>query len=110
TTRRGPFHSGAAMRSRYPSTDPLPELTERDRREKQTSTRCCADPAVAGGRVLSVGNAPEGIAVGTSGIAAVAVRNPDGVVLIDVDTGAVRRTVPTTGAARHLSLATPGGP
>ena len=76
-----------------------------------------AEPAIAPtptarpvGRVLSVGNAPEGIAVGTSGIAAVAVRNPDGVVLIDVDTGAVRRTVPTTGAARHLSLATPGGP
>jgi YD repeat-containing protein len=38
------------------------------------------------------------------------VRNPDGVELIDAATGAVRQTVPTVGAARHLSLAGPDGP
>jgi hypothetical protein len=62
------------------------------------------------GKVVPIGNAPEGIVVGTSGIGAVAVRNPDGVELIDAITGAVRQTVPTVGAARHLSLAGPDGP
>jgi YD repeat-containing protein len=76
-----------------------------------------AEPATAGapagppvGTVVPVGNAPEGIVVGTSGIAAVAVRNPDGVALIDARTGALRRVVPTSAAARHLSLAGPDGP
>jgi YD repeat-containing protein len=76
-----------------------------------------AEPANAGlpvvppaGKVVSIGNAPEGIVIGTSGIGAVAVRNPDGVELIDAATGAVRQTVPTRGAARHLSLAGPNGP
>ena len=62
------------------------------------------------GKVVPIGNAPEGIVIGTSGIGAVAVRNPDGVELIDAATGAVRQTVPTAGAARHLSLAGPDGP
>lgn len=76
-----------------------------------------AEPATAGlltvpplGRVVPVGDAPEGVVVGTSGIAAVAVRNPDGVALIDAGTGAVRQTIRTAGAARHLSLAGPDGP
>ena len=76
-----------------------------------------AEPATAGapavppaGSVVPIGNAPEGIVVGTSGIGAVAVRNPDGVQLIDAAIGAVRQTVPTVGAARHLSLAGPDGP
>ena len=76
-----------------------------------------AEPATAGppvvppaGTVVPVGNAPEGVVVATSGIGAVAVRNPDGVELIDAATGAVRQTVPTVGAARHLSLAEPAGP
>jgi YD repeat-containing protein len=81
------------------------------------AARPAAEPAIAGvpavppaGNVVPIGNAPEGIAIGTSGIAAVAVRNPDGVELIDAATGAVRQTVPTDGAARHLSLAGPDGP
>jgi hypothetical protein len=62
------------------------------------------------GTVVPVGNAPEGIVIGQSGIGAVAVRNPDGVALFDAATGALRQTVPTRGAARHLSLAGPDGP
>lgn len=62
------------------------------------------------GRVVPLGNAPEGVVIGTSGIAAVAVRNPNGVVLIDAATGAERSRVPTPSAARHLSLAGPDGP
>ena len=76
-----------------------------------------AEPANAGapavppvGTVVQVGNAPEGIVIGQSGIGAVAVRNPDGVVLFDAATGALRQTIPTRGAARHLSLAGPDGP
>lgn len=76
-----------------------------------------AEPATAGplatrpaGRVVPVGNAPEGVVVGASGIAAVAVRQPDAIQLVDVATGAVRQSVPTRGAARHLGLAAPNGP
>lgn len=76
-----------------------------------------AEPAIAGaptavppGRVVAIGPAPEGIAIGRSGIGAVAVRNPDGVELFDAATGVVRRMVPTAGAARHLSLAGSDGP
>ncbi|MBV9722431.1 MAG: hypothetical protein JO082_11010 [Mycobacterium sp.] len=76
-----------------------------------------AEPATAGapavppaGKVVKIGNAPEGIVVGRSGIGAVAVRKPDGVELINAATGAVRQMVPTLGAARHLSLAGPDGP
>ncbi|CCQ14840.1 putative uncharacterized protein [Rhodococcus sp. AW25M09] len=66
-----------------------------------------ADPI---GTVVPFPGAPEGVVVGTSGIAAAAVREPDGVVLFDAATGAVRQMVPTTGAPRHLSLAGPDGP
>lgn len=76
-----------------------------------------AEPATAGqlrtppaGRVVSIGAAPEGIVVGRSGVGAVAVRNPDGVVLFTAATGVVRRRISTTAAARHLSLAGPDGP
>ncbi len=76
-----------------------------------------AEPAPAGvptvppaGKVVPVPNGPEGIVIGTSGIAAIAVRDPAAIVLVDASTGAMRRTVPTDGAARHLSLAGPDGP
>jgi DNA-binding beta-propeller fold protein YncE len=62
------------------------------------------------GLVVPIGNAPEGIVVGASGLGAVAVRDPDAVQIFDATTGAVRRTVPTLGAARHLELAGPDGP
>ncbi|MGC1737187.1 YncE family protein [Mycobacterium sp.] len=90
-----------------PNTTPVPTR----------ATAPAAEPATAGapavppvGKVIPIGNAPEGIVIGTSGIGAVAARNPDGVELIDAATGAVRQTVPTVGAARHLSLAGPDGP
>jgi YD repeat-containing protein len=68
-------------------------------------------PAVPpAGKVVPLPNGPEGIVIGTSGVAAIAVRNPAAVVLVDASTGAVRRTIPTSGAARHLSLAGPDGP
>jgi len=90
-----------------PTTTPVPAR----------ATTPAAEPATAGapavppvGKVVPIGNAPEGIVIGTSRIGAVAVRNPGGVEVIDAATGAVRQTVPTVGAARHLSLAGPDGP
>jgi DNA-binding beta-propeller fold protein YncE len=76
-----------------------------------------AEPGTAGapavppaGLVVPIGNAPEGIVVGASGVGAVAVRNPNEVVLFDAGTGSVRQIVPTTGAARHLELVGADGP
>ncbi|MGO4442014.1 hypothetical protein AB4Z42_01520 [Mycobacterium sp. 2YAF39] len=76
-----------------------------------------AEPAPAGtptvaptGNVMPITSGPEGIVIGTSGIAAIAVRNPAGVVLVDSRTGVVRQTIRMDGAARHLSLAGLDGP
>jgi len=81
------------------------------------SARPPAEPAVAGpptappaGKVVPLPNGPEGIVVGTSGVAAIAVRDPGAIVLVDSTTGEVRKTVPADGAARHLSLAGSDGP
>jgi DNA-binding beta-propeller fold protein YncE len=62
------------------------------------------------GKVVAVADGPEGIVVGMSGVAAIAVRDPAAIALVDAATGVVRRTIPTEGAARHLSLAGPDGP
>ncbi len=82
-----------------------------------SSTPNAAEPAVAPaptaapiGRVIEVGNEPEGVVIGSSGIAAVGVRRPDAVTLVNVRTGALVRSIPTNGAPRHLELAGPDGP
>ena len=63
------------------------------------------------GRVVPVGNKPEGIAVDAkTGIAAVALTNPNELALVDVNTLAVKKRIPLPGAPRHLRLARPGGP
>lgn len=63
------------------------------------------------GRVIEVGSAPEGIvADATTRTVAVAVRDPDGLVLLDADTGAVTGRAELPGELRHLQLAGPGGP
>jgi len=63
------------------------------------------------GRVLKVGNNPEAVAIDSSGTAAVGLKNPDGIALVDLDAGAVRKVVSTDGGApRHLDLAGPDGP
>jgi YD repeat-containing protein len=90
-----------------PTRTPVPARAARPAAEPATAEVPAVPPA---GKVVPIGNAPEGIVIGKSGIGAVAVRNPDGVELIDAATGAVRQTVPTVGAARHLSLAGPDGP
>ena len=71
-------------------------------------------PAAAGdlpGRQVRVGSAPEGVVVDAqTRIAAVATRDPNELVLIDVDTGDIRGRTPLPGVVRHLQLARPGGP
>jgi DNA-binding beta-propeller fold protein YncE len=63
------------------------------------------------GRVVAVGTKPEGIAVDpVTRLAAVALRDPGRVALVDVRTGRVARRVAVPGTARHLQLAAPGGP
>lgn len=77
-----------------------------------------AEPAVApvptvppAGRTVPVGSVPEGIvADGPSRRVAVGVREPNQLVLLDTDSGAVTNRVPLPGVLRHLQVAVPGGP
>jgi DNA-binding beta-propeller fold protein YncE len=63
------------------------------------------------GRQIQVGSAPEGVVVdAVTRTVAVAERNPNELVLIDADTGAIRERTPLPGFVRHLQLAAPGGP
>jgi len=62
------------------------------------------------GTVLGLVGTPEGVAVDLSGTVAVNVREPDGLVIFDLATPTVRRTIALGGSARHLSLAGPDGP
>lgn len=63
------------------------------------------------GRIVPVGPAPEGVVVdAVTRAVAVAKRNPNELVLINADTGAVTGRTPLPGFVRHLQLAAPGGP
>ncbi|MGI9001461.1 MAG: YncE family protein [Pseudonocardia sp.] len=77
-----------------------------------------AEPAVAppvtaapAGRVVDVGSVPEGIvADAQTRTVAVGVRDPDQLVLLNIDSGAITARVPLPGVLRHLQLVGPGGP
>lgn len=77
-----------------------------------------AEPAVSPpvttappGRIVPVGAVPEGIvADDVTRRVAVGVREPNQLVLLDADSGAVANRVPLPGVLRHLQLAAPGGP
>jgi DNA-binding beta-propeller fold protein YncE len=63
------------------------------------------------GRVVAVGDSPEGVAVdAVTRTVAVAKRDPNELVLLNADTGAITARTPLPGFARHLQLAAPGGP
>ena len=65
----------------------------------------------APGRSVGVGAGAEGVAVDpVSRLVAVAVRDPATLVLLGADDLRVRRRIPLPGAARHVTLAGPGGP
>jgi DNA-binding beta-propeller fold protein YncE len=63
------------------------------------------------GRVVPVGNKPEGMAADArTGLLAVALTDPDELALVDMRTLEVVRRLALPGAPRHLRLAGPGGP
>lgn len=63
------------------------------------------------GRATPVGEHPEGVVVDPrTGLAAVALRDPDRLRLVDAGSGRVVRDVALPGTVRHLTLAAPGGP
>ncbi len=63
------------------------------------------------GTVVPLPGAPEGLAFDpVTNLLAVAVRDPGGIVLVDGTTGAEKTRIALPGAARHLTLAAPGGP
>jgi hypothetical protein len=67
--------------------------------------------AAPAGRVIDVGARPEGVIADTAtGLVAVAVREPNALVLVDARTGAVNDRAELPGFLRHLQLAAPGGP
>ena len=68
-----------------------------------------ASAPAAPGRVLPLEGRPEGIVVTTTGVAAVALRGPDRLALVDLDSGEVT-DVPLASSARHLTLVSPTGP
>ena len=77
-----------------------------------------AEPATApapartpGGKIVEVGAGPEGVVFDTeSGLAAVGVRDPSQLVLVDGASGTVRERVDLPAPPRHLSLQRAGGP
>lgn len=79
--------------------------------------RPAAEPAPAppqaqpAGRLIDVGAQPEGvIADAATGLVAVAVRQPNALVLVDARAGTVTDRIELPGSLRHLQLAGPGGP
>lgn len=81
--------------------EPLPPPAE-----PATSPPVTVPPA---GRTVPVGTAPEGIvADGPSRRVAIGVRQPDQLVLLDPDSGAVASRVPLPGVLRHLQVEEPG--
>jgi hypothetical protein len=68
-----------------------------------------ASAQAAPGRVLPLDGRPEGIVVTSTGVAAVALRKPDRLSLVDLASGSATE-VPLASSARHLTLATPTGP
>lgn len=76
--------------------------------EPGRSPELSVDPA---GTVRTLAEQPEGMVYDAdTGILAVAVREPNRLLLVDGATGAVRAEVELPGHARHLQLAGPGGP
>lgn len=76
--------------------------------EPADSPEPTVDPA---GTVVPLDPDAEGMVFDpVTGLLAVAVRDPDRLLLVDGATGAAVREVPLPGHARHLQLAAPGGP
>ena len=103
TTTTGLIPSGVPTEGSRPDTEGLPPPAE----PQQAPPPSRPPP----GRQVPVGASPEGVVVdAVSRRVAVAVREPNELVLLDADTGAVTGRTPLPGFGRHLQLAAPGGP
>jgi DNA-binding beta-propeller fold protein YncE len=103
TPTTGLLPPGVPTEGTRPDTSRLPLAAEPQSAPKPTAT--------PPGRQVPVGSAPEGVVVDpVTRTVAVAKRNPNELVLLDADTGAVRSRTPLPGFVRHLQLAAPGGP
>ena len=88
------------------SADPEPEPP--GAAEPGDSPPLTVDPA---GQVTDLASNPEGMVFDSvTELLAIAVREPNRLLLVDGATGLVRVEVPLPGHARHLQLAAPGGP
>jgi DNA-binding beta-propeller fold protein YncE len=102
-TTTGLLPANVPTEGNRPSADGLPPPAE--------PQRAPAPKEPPAGRVIPVGDSPEGVVVdAVTRTVAVAKRNPYELVLLDADTGDVVNRVPLPGAVRHLQLAGPGGP
>lgn len=102
-TTTGLLPTGVPTEGARPPADALPPPAEPGQAPAPNGT--------PPGRIVSVGDAPEGVVVdAVTRTVAVAKRNPNELVLINADTGDVTKRVPLPGAVRHLQLAKPGGP
>jgi DNA-binding beta-propeller fold protein YncE len=102
-TTTGLLVPGVPTQGVRPPTEGLPLAAEPEGAPVPTTT--------PPGRQVEVGPAPEGVVVDpVTRTVAVAKRNPNELVLLDADTGAVRTRTPLPGFVRHLQLAGPGGP
>ena len=94
----------AGCSSSTPADDPAPAA---EAAEPADSPELGTDPA---GTVVPLDPDAEGMVFDpVTGLLAVAVRNPNRLLLVEPD-GAIVREVPLPGHARHLQLAAPGGP
>jgi DNA-binding beta-propeller fold protein YncE len=102
-TTTGLLPSGVPTEGSRPPADALPPPAEPGQAGAPT------DPVP--GRTVPVGEAPEGVTVdAVTRTVAVATRNPNELVLLNADTGALTSRTPLPGFVRHLQLAKPGGP
>ncbi len=102
-TMTGYIPPGVPTEGTRPPAGKLPPAAEPQSAPPQT--------AQIPGRTVAVGDSPEGVVVdAVTRTVAVAKRNPNELVLLNADTGAITGRTPLPGFARHLELAAPGGP
>jgi len=102
-TTTGLLPSGVPTGGSHPSADGLPPPAEPQSAPPQRNP--------IPGRTVPVGAAPEGIVVdATTRTVAVAKRDPNELVLLSADTGAIIGRTALPGVVRHLQLGAPGGP
>lgn len=90
------------------TSEPDPEAGPAGAAEPADAPEPTVDPA---GQVTDLASDPEGLVFDpVTGLLAVAVRDPNRLLLVDGATGQVQTEVPLPGHARHLQLAAPGGP